>query len=82
MHPVRINGRSQHTTISLELESNLLLNIQIFQPIDQQYVYVLNFNLQASGIGKLKPNILLMGFKEDWQTCDKNEIIDYVEVMQ
>lgn len=39
-------------------------------------------SLQASGIGKLKPNILLMGFKENWQTSERNEIVDYVEVMQ
>ncbi|KAF9814551.1 hypothetical protein SFRURICE_020729, partial [Spodoptera frugiperda] len=37
--------------------------------------------VQASGIGKLKPNILLMGFKENWQTSERNEIADYVEVM-
>ena len=39
-------------------------------------------SFQASGIGKLKPNILLMGFKENWQTSERNEIVDYVEVMQ
>ncbi|XP_059062211.1 bumetanide-sensitive sodium-(potassium)-chloride cotransporter-like [Achroia grisella] len=37
--------------------------------------------IQASGLGKLKPNILMMGFKEDWQSCDRSEIVDYVEVM-
>ncbi|XP_075979539.1 sodium chloride cotransporter 69 isoform X2 [Anticarsia gemmatalis] len=37
--------------------------------------------VQASGIGKLKPNILLMGFKENWLTSERNEIEDYVEVM-
>lgn len=30
--------------------------------------------MQASGVGKLKPNILLMGFKSDWQTCDSDEL--------
>ncbi|XP_026741334.1 bumetanide-sensitive sodium-(potassium)-chloride cotransporter [Trichoplusia ni] len=40
-----------------------------------------NALVQASGIGKLKPNILLMGFKENWQTSERNEIVDYVEVM-
>ncbi|XP_055384360.1 bumetanide-sensitive sodium-(potassium)-chloride cotransporter isoform X2 [Condylostylus longicornis] len=37
--------------------------------------------MQASGIGKLKPNILLMGFKNDWQTCDKKELSQYFNVM-
>ncbi|XP_060804518.1 bumetanide-sensitive sodium-(potassium)-chloride cotransporter [Amyelois transitella] len=37
--------------------------------------------IQTSGLGKLKPNILMMGFKEDWLTCDRNDMVDYVEVM-
>lgn len=38
--------------------------------------------MQASGLGKLKPNILLMGFKEDWQTCPRQELAGYIDVMQ
>lgn len=37
--------------------------------------------MQASGIGKLKPNILLMGYKHDWNTCDKNELEQYFNVV-
>ncbi|KOB78003.1 Bumetanide-sensitive Na-K-Cl cotransport protein, partial [Operophtera brumata] len=37
--------------------------------------------LQASGLGKLKPNILMMGFKQDWLTCERSDLTDYVEVM-
>ncbi|KAL0270733.1 UNVERIFIED_CONTAM: hypothetical protein PYX00_008039 [Menopon gallinae] len=37
--------------------------------------------LQASGIGKLKPNILLMGYKADWQTCNREELIMYFNVL-
>lgn len=37
--------------------------------------------IQASGVGKLKPNILMMGFKEDWQTCNRSELAEYVDVM-
>ncbi|CAF4829096.1 unnamed protein product [Pieris macdunnoughi] len=37
--------------------------------------------IQASGLGKLKPNILLMGFKENWQSCNIDEVADYVEIM-
>lgn len=33
--------------------------------------------MQASGVGKLKPNILLMGFKSDWQTCTNDELDSY-----
>ncbi|XP_017043222.1 bumetanide-sensitive sodium-(potassium)-chloride cotransporter isoform X2 [Drosophila ficusphila] len=37
--------------------------------------------MQASGIGKLKPNIILMGYKTDWQTCDHKELDQYFNVM-
>lgn len=33
--------------------------------------------LQASGVGKLKPNIVLMGYKNDWQVCGKAELESY-----
>ncbi|XP_075164790.1 sodium chloride cotransporter 69 isoform X2 [Haematobia irritans] len=33
--------------------------------------------MQASGIGKLKPNILLMGYKTDWQTCEHKDLNQY-----
>lgn len=37
--------------------------------------------LQATGIGKLRPNILLMGFKNDWRTCDQSELEKYFNVV-
>lgn len=37
--------------------------------------------MQASGIGKLKPNIVLMGYKNDWQTCDASELEKYFNVV-
>lgn len=37
--------------------------------------------MQASGIGKLKPNIVLMGYKNDWQTCDNTELENYFNVV-
>lgn len=33
--------------------------------------------IQASGVGKLKPNIILMGYKSDWQTCNKDDLQSY-----
>ncbi|XP_043865904.1 bumetanide-sensitive sodium-(potassium)-chloride cotransporter isoform X5 [Drosophila mojavensis] len=37
--------------------------------------------MQATGIGKLKPNIILMGYKTDWQTCERKELVQYFNVM-
>uniref|UniRef100_A0A0A9WLJ8 Bumetanide-sensitive sodium-(Potassium)-chloride cotransporter n=1 Tax=Lygus hesperus TaxID=30085 RepID=A0A0A9WLJ8_LYGHE len=33
--------------------------------------------MQASGLGKLRPNIVLMGFKADWNTCDHRDLSMY-----
>lgn len=38
--------------------------------------------IQTSGVGKLTPNILLMGYKADWQTCAKRDLISYFNVLQ
>ena len=38
--------------------------------------------LQASGVGKMKPNILLMGFKNDWRTCDQPALDQYFATIQ
>ncbi|XP_073977668.1 sodium chloride cotransporter 69 [Rhodnius prolixus] len=37
--------------------------------------------MQATGLGKLKPNIVMMGFKADWQTCDRNDLAMYFNVV-
>jgi solute carrier family 12 (sodium/potassium/chloride transporter), member 2 len=36
---------------------------------------------QATGIGKLKPNLVLMGYKSDWKTCDHAELEQYFHVV-
>ncbi|KAG5884017.1 hypothetical protein JTB14_018579, partial [Gonioctena quinquepunctata] len=37
--------------------------------------------LQTSGIGKLSPNVLMMGYKNDWATCSKEELLAYFNVL-
>ncbi|KAL4618290.1 solute carrier family 12 member 3-like [Arapaima gigas] len=34
--------------------------------------------LQATGLGKLKPNTLVMGFKTNWQECSPYSLEDYI----
>lgn len=38
--------------------------------------------MQACGLGKMKPNILLMGYKQDWSTCPRKNLVMYFNVMQ
>lgn len=37
--------------------------------------------LQAVGLGKMRPNILLMGYKQDWVTCPRKNLNMYFNVM-
>ncbi|XP_031623786.1 bumetanide-sensitive sodium-(potassium)-chloride cotransporter [Contarinia nasturtii] len=37
--------------------------------------------IQTSGVGKLAPNILLMGYKSDWQTCNHQDLVSYFNVL-
>ncbi|XP_046634296.1 bumetanide-sensitive sodium-(potassium)-chloride cotransporter-like [Daphnia pulicaria] len=33
--------------------------------------------LQVGGVGKMKPNILLLGYKNDWQVCENHSLDHY-----
>lgn len=37
--------------------------------------------MQASGVGKLRPNVLMMGYKNDWQTCGKVALEAYFDTI-
>lgn len=38
--------------------------------------------MQCSGFGKFSPNVLLMGYKSDWQTCNRQDLKTYFNVLQ
>ncbi|CAG2107439.1 unnamed protein product [Medioppia subpectinata] len=33
--------------------------------------------VQSVGIGKLRPNVVMIGFKNDWLQCEYKEVVDY-----
>ncbi|PNF22995.1 hypothetical protein B7P43_G10392 [Cryptotermes secundus] len=37
--------------------------------------------MQISGLGKLRPNMILMGYKGNWRTCDREELKQYFNVI-
>lgn len=37
---------------------------------------------QATGIGRLAPNVLMMGYKSDWRSCSDEELNSYFDVLQ
>lgn len=38
--------------------------------------------MQLSGLGKMKPNMLLMGYKRDWSDCPKDDLDAYFSTIQ
>lgn len=37
---------------------------------------------QSAGIGKLAPNLLMMGYKSNWGTCNTDELSAYFNILQ
>ncbi|XP_003216468.2 solute carrier family 12 member 2 isoform X1 [Anolis carolinensis] len=37
--------------------------------------------MQAAGLGRMRPNTLVLGFKKDWQTADMNEVDTYINLL-
>uniref|UniRef100_A0A8B9S1R6 Solute carrier family 12 member 1 n=1 Tax=Accipiter nisus TaxID=211598 RepID=A0A8B9S1R6_9AVES len=37
--------------------------------------------LQASGLGRMKPNTLVIGFKKDWRNATATQVENYVEIL-
>lgn len=37
--------------------------------------------IQCSGLGKLRPNIVVLGYKNDWQSDDLQKVDDYINII-
>ncbi|XP_046400553.1 bumetanide-sensitive sodium-(potassium)-chloride cotransporter-like [Ischnura elegans] len=37
--------------------------------------------VQATGVGKMRPNVMLVGYKADWQTCPPRSLRQYFDVL-
>lgn len=37
---------------------------------------------KASGLGKMKPNILVIGYKKNWQTAHPRTVEEYTGILQ
>lgn len=35
-----------------------------------------------AGLGNMQPNVLLMGYKADWASCSRNELVNYFDCVQ
>lgn len=52
---------------------------------DRQAVDLTSIDLcifQATGVGKLRPNIVFLGYKNDWQNCPVKSLLEYFNIIQ
>ena len=54
----------------------------LFKYYTNYYTIKLIFCIQASGIGKFTPNIVMLGYKSNWQSCDSSTLSDYYQIIQ
>ena len=45
-------------------------------------VFPILFLLKAAGLGRLKPNTLVLGFKNDWRDGDMMNVETYISMIQ
>ncbi len=38
--------------------------------------------LSLAGLGKMRPNILLLGYKNDWRNCNQQSLEEYLSTIQ
>lgn len=38
--------------------------------------------MQSAGVGRLAPNVLLMGYKTDWTSAPSSDLVAYFNVLQ
>lgn len=82
--PIKI---SYHTKMAIIKEGNSWLEnrkIKAFYNIttNMEFEEGVKALVQASGFGKLSPNILMMGYKTDWNTCSKSVLKSYFSILQ
>lgn len=50
--------------------------------INENFRFGVAYFLQTAGLGKLRPNVLLMGFNNKWLEQNFQEIEDYVGIIR
>ncbi|KAL3182116.1 hypothetical protein MRX96_035140 [Rhipicephalus microplus] len=48
---------------------------------DEDFTHGVRSMLQSCGLGKLRPNVVMIGYKSNWQTCDRQEVLKYFTVI-
>ncbi|RWS24953.1 solute carrier family 12 member 3-like protein, partial [Leptotrombidium deliense] len=77
---------SQKTREQYILEANNFFQkrkIQAFYDVksDKSFSEGAKSLMELTGIGKLRPNVLLMGYKSNWQDCPPTEVAEYFKAI-
>lgn len=72
---------------NMKAQANAWLNQNRFKGTFYSLVHETNFYggvrtlIQAAGIGKLTPNIVMLGLKNNWNDCERTELVDYFQTI-
>ncbi|XP_064474714.1 solute carrier family 12 member 2-like [Ornithodoros turicata] len=48
---------------------------------DEDFAHGVRSMLQVAGVGKLKPNVVMLGYKTNWETSDPEDVVRYFTVI-
>ncbi|ERL92941.1 hypothetical protein D910_10246 [Dendroctonus ponderosae] len=83
INPVSMSQNQRHV---LHYKANSWLKAHKYKTFYQQidgfsFVEGARALLKVCGIGKLRPNILMVGYKTDWQTCNTEDLTNYFQIL-
>ena len=56
----------------------------MIQVIHNTWVFplLIDLSIKSVGMGKLRPNIVMLGVKTDWLSCEATHLVDYFNMIQ
>ncbi|KAF7492611.1 Solute carrier family 12 member 2 [Sarcoptes scabiei] len=74
-----ISVRAQNILIHDGIQYLIQKNIKAFLNLVQESTLSQGVKsmIQSVGIGKLRPNIIMLGYKSNWHDCDANDVLEY-----
>uniref|UniRef100_A0A3Q2Y3T0 Solute carrier family 12 member 3 n=1 Tax=Hippocampus comes TaxID=109280 RepID=A0A3Q2Y3T0_HIPCM len=89
-HVVTVSSSSPVTMIWISVQSESHISWLKQRKVKSFYKHVVaadlrsgvNMLLQGSGLGRMRPNVLLMGFKTDWHSASPQAAHSYIGILQ
>lgn len=81
--PVRLTCRSRNILNNRAIQWLQRRKIKAFYALvkDEDFTHGIRAMLQVVGVGKLRPNVVMLGYKSNWQTCEPEDVLRYFTVI-